>query len=97
LEGIASYRSLGKEVEQGLVDFVGVGPSDVVWSALGLDEPDVLMRPGRRRPVASMGRMRSALPCTSSMGTLIFGRSAPRPQRLLADGHLWFDNRELRP
>jgi hypothetical protein len=34
LEGVASYCSLGKEVEQGLVDFVGVGPSDVVWFAL---------------------------------------------------------------
>ena len=33
-------------------------------------------RSGRRRPVASMGRMRSSVPWITSMGTSILGRSA---------------------
>lgn len=34
-----------------------------------------LIKSGRRRPVESIGRMRSSFPCATSIGTLILGRS----------------------
>jgi hypothetical protein len=40
-------RSLGKKVEEGFVDFVGVGPPYVVWPTVNLDEPDVLHEGGK--------------------------------------------------
>ena len=38
---LAVPQLIGEEVEEGLVQLIGVRPADVVWSALNLDEPDV--------------------------------------------------------
>jgi hypothetical protein len=53
--GLAAHSA--RTSRKAMLTSSGCGPSDAAWSAVDLDEPDVLDEAGRRRPVASMGRM----------------------------------------
>ncbi len=58
------------------VDLLGVGPAQAVACAVEATKSLPLMSLWVRAPQASMGRMRSAVPCRTSTGMSIFGRSS---------------------
>jgi hypothetical protein len=63
------------EVEQGLVDLVGVGPDNRIRAPSMTMRRTLRIRAGSRSPVASGGKMRSWLPCMTRTGTSTRGRS----------------------
>ena len=68
-----------EELEHRGVGFLGMGPADVVRAVLDFDDREVgdqvLVSDLSRAAVAWKGRIRSAVPWTTSVGTSILGRS----------------------
>jgi hypothetical protein len=68
--------ALGEEVEQGAVDLVVVGPGDGVRAAANNDQVHVVDQAGQPLARVGVGQYPVGVPCTTSTGTSILGRSS---------------------